>query len=719
MLFHQDSLPRNSIPHGIYQGVTTWLAFAIVECLYSTLFPWFVGSNYTPPNITFTAALFLLYPAWGALLGAACGWGAGALSSRGFLAATPRPLIPKLALFSLIVMFGLHLQLAWPFSGLTLVAAVFYLALVAALGLAAWSTRWAARITFINNAWTVSFIVLGIPWVVRIITPSESVQVKVAAVVALVLSVMVVSIAISAVHGRLQHLEGGHTSRPAPRRATFILLLASLATFTMSTLPRQHPYVGGAPIPSVTTEPSRPNVVLVVMDTVRADHLSIYGYERDTTPHLASLLDDATLYTNAIATGDMTLISHASILTGMYGTSHGAHFDFPMLPDGRPLAAEFTTLTEVLAAHGYSTLGVVSNFAYLSREFGLQQGFHYYDDRVFSHFFLGGHAFYLRELVRQVLTHFSSPEVFDKRFRNAETINASAFDLIGSAREAEAPFFLFLNYMDAHWPYLPPAPFDTRYPGKLDGYTTKRYDVLKERLMSLVGKMPKQDRDHLVSQYDGAIAYLDAQLGLLIEYLKNQDLYDDTLIIVTSDHGETFGERNLLEHAVSVYQDQVRVPLVVKAPNSHEPAEINVVVSGVDIMPTVLDFVGVSSPAHLDGRSLLDRDATKEVRFIVSESFGNPFFIDWHPRFDRTERAIYSDSFKYIRSTSGKQELYDLEANPMEQANRVDGELADAGELDMRLDAWLEAKRGRENTSTPETLSDETLRQLRSLGYVR
>lgn len=171
-------------------------------------------------------------------------------------------------------------------------------------------------------------------------------------------------------------------------------------------------------------------------------------------------MEEATLYRQAIASGDMTLSTHASIFTGMYAKEHGAHNDFPESHQGRPLDEKFLTRAEILSKRSYSTMGVAANIAYLSSVFGLHQGFQYYDDRELVHFLSGGPEYYLRQTIRNLLTCFTSPYYFDQRSRRAEAVNREVFTLLDKAAEKGRPFFLFVNYMDAHWPYLPPPPFD-------------------------------------------------------------------------------------------------------------------------------------------------------------------------------------------------------------------------------------------------------------------
>jgi arylsulfatase A-like enzyme len=461
---------------------------------------------------------------------------------------------------------------------------------------------------------------------------------------------------------------------------------------------------------------NRPNVLLIVMDTVRADHLSLYGYERDTTPSLRKFAEKATQYTRAIAPADMTLPSHASIFTGIYGSRHKAHYDAPKSPEGRPLDEGFHTLSEILSEKGYLTMAVVANTAYLRHDFGLNQGFQYYDQRTAVPFLHETQPYYIRQGIRNGLTHFFSPPIFDQRYLRAEEINKEAFACLDKANLKRLPFFLLINYMDAHEPYIPPHPFDTYFSGKNPSFTLKNYFQMQEDVMRRERKVTDMEYRHLLSQYDGGIAYIDYHINELIERLKVVNLYDNTLIIITSDHGEVFGQRKIIGHASSVYQDQVYAPLIVKYPDLNKGLVEDELVSLVDLMPTALDVLGFGIPGEIQGESLL-KVGEGNSRIVFSESFPNPMYIKWHSRFNRFERAIFSGNYKLISSTDGKRELYDLSKDPDEKGNFYETNDGISKELEAKLNQWL--KEVKEESASPAKLRKETLDRLKSLGYIK
>ena len=459
----------------------------------------------------------------------------------------------------------------------------------------------------------------------------------------------------------------------------------------------------------------QPHVLLIVLETVRADHLSVYGYKRETTPNLRELAAHATLYTRAVSSGDMTLSTHASLFTGLYGASHGAHSG-PNNHFGKPLANQYHTLAEVLSTHGYQTAAVVANIGYLAPKWGVAQGFSLYDHRSPVRFLRPPPAYSLRRTMQAILSRLSVGGERRPWFPRAEEINRQASSVLDSMGNDERPFFLFVNHMDAHWPYLPPAPFDTLYPGKDPSFDEKQYRAAVKQILTRERATSEAERNHLVSQYDGSIAYVDDQVGRLFARLKRNRFYDNCLIIVTSDHGEAFGDRHLVGHWVSVYQDQVHVPLIIKYPNTERSTVVDELVGSIDVLPTVLDQLGYEIAKDVEGQSLLRMDRGSP-RVVMAESFPHFRKPAWQTRFQRTERAIFAAQYKLITSTEGKREMYDLFRDPNETSDLYWTEKATAHRLEPLFRQWPHEipKRG---DDAPVEIDPETLERLRSLGYV-
>jgi arylsulfatase A-like enzyme len=430
-----------------------------------------------------------------------------------------------------------------------------------------------------------------------------------------------------------------------------------------------------------------PNVVLVTLDTVRADHLSAYGYGVRTSPRLEALAREATLYRRAYSAAPWTIPSHASLFTGKFPFEHGAHsfpVDRPDVSNVYPLDAAHLTLAEALRAGGYHTAAFVANAGYLAPRWGLNQGFDTY-------------------LARQVYAAELNKPV--RRFLR---------------REAREPFFLFVNYMDAHRPYnsaprpgLLPRPVVPPDDGRL-------LVELYKRVMPAAAAPPPELVQQVVDQYDTALANLDEELGRLIDRLRELGMYERTLIVITSDHGEYFGEHALVEHSKDVYQPALHVPLVIKAPGQQEGREEWGPVSSVDLPRQVL--------AHLPRESFGERE--RDFPYapgnhpLLAENYytrakdlvGQP----WSARFRRVRAALFEGPFKLIRSSDGRHELYELERDPREARDLFAADVVTARRLLGALERF-ERGRPRFRHGPPPSLaapSAEERETLRALGYI-
>jgi arylsulfatase A-like enzyme len=455
----------------------------------------------------------------------------------------------------------------------------------------------------------------------------------------------------------------------------------------------------------------RPNVILISLDTVRADHLSVYGYGRETTPGLKRLAARSTVYTRALATSNFTLPSHASMLTGLSTIHHGARDAQQTYRVVYPISPRVTTAAEALAREGYLTGAVVANFAYLVPEFGFGRGFASYqvlELRTLK----TGRSYLLRELVADVLMTLRKDA--DGTFERGETVTAQVQQFLDTAAGRQ-PFFLFVNYMDAHHPYRPPAPYDTRFPGKDASFDWSAFPALVEEVSrSRTRGLRESERQHLLSQYDGALAYLDDQLERVFSHLRALGVFDNSLIIITSDHGEAFDENGIMVHGTSLYDHQIHVPLIVKYPNASMGAIEAAAVSGADVMPTILDVAGVPPVAALDGRSLR-RLAPGDTRPVISESYKpHPARLTWDGHL--TELALSAGSLKLILRADGGEELYDLSSDPVERTNLIGRRSLPEGWAATLGQVLGEARR----LAEPSFVMDPAAEQrLRSLGYIR
>jgi arylsulfatase A-like enzyme/Tfp pilus assembly protein PilF len=398
------------------------------------------------------------------------------------------------------------------------------------------------------------------------------------------------------------------------------------------------------------------NVVLVTIDTLRADRVSSYGSGRVATPHMDRIAAEGILFSNAASTVPFTLPAHASIMTGAYPPRHGVRENV-----GYTLNQEMATLAEEMGKAGRDTSGFVSAFVLDSR-WGIGRGFaHFFDD-----FDLGA---------------LDSPNLSSVQRSGEETVAAAVRWL--DERESDQPFFLWLHLYDPHDPYTPPEPYKSRFPAH---------------------------------PYDGEVAYTDAIFGDFLDALVSRGLLDRSLFILTADHGEGLGDHQEAFHGYFVYDTTIRVPLMVRFPGTmYSGRVISDPVSHVDLMPTILDVLNRPIPGGVDGKSLLPVIAgapDSTTREVYSESFYPLLHYGWAPL-----RSIRTDRYKLIDVP--RAELYDLK-NDSEELNDVFREQREiADELTTRLkNLRMKIESNAPTEASPSDLDQETIDRLRALGYM-
>jgi choline-sulfatase len=396
-----------------------------------------------------------------------------------------------------------------------------------------------------------------------------------------------------------------------------------------------------------------PNVILITIDTVRADHLGCYGAKDIQTPTLDALAHDGILFERAISQVPLTWPSHAAILTGLYPFQNGVQ-DFT----GQPLEPRFRSIAQTFQQHGYATGAVVSSFV-LDRSWGLARGFDFYDD-----------AF--------------APEAFANKDlglverRAGESVNRA---LAWLQKNPRRPLFFWLHLYDPHSPYDPPEPYRTQY------------------------------RSH---PYDGEIAYADHELGRLIAWLKRNQLYDRSLIVFLSDHGESLGEHGEQEHGFFVYDATVHIPMIVKPPagSGIRRGRVSRPVETIAVPPTLLWLAGIHDEIEKQARShhLLGSGAQTEDE-VYSETFYPFSSFGWSPL-----HAIETSHYQYIDAPDP--ELYDLTADPEEKNNLAAQQTAVVAVLKEKLRMRLQDRPFTAAQSDSSELSPDALEKLRALGYV-
>ncbi len=409
--------------------------------------------------------------------------------------------------------------------------------------------------------------------------------------------------------------------------------------------------------------PSTPNVLLVVLDTVRADRMSLYGYPRDTTPNLVKRAATGVTFTQARSTAPWTLPSHASMLTGRWPHEHQAGMD-------RGLDAKHATLAEYLGSQGYATAGFVANELYCGAETGLARGFGRYEDKDFS---LVG-ALWTTALGRRVLCPIFLPQ--EERagddpldYYRKEAARVTSDTLRWIDRQGERPFFAFLNLYDAHNPYIPPDGFKHRF-GRPS--LTSQDDQIIDRWFVIDKSTLKQDEVQFVADaYDDCIAYLDEQLEVLFKELETRGKLDNTLVIVTADHGEHFGEHALYGHASSLYDQEIRVPLLMIAPGQKGAGKaISSPVSLRDLAATVCELATPGTKSPLPGKSLARHwtgDGSIDDEPVLSEVDAPAHAAPNQgrsPVFRGPMKAVIRGPKVYVKNGDGREELFDISVDP-------------------------------------------------------
>jgi arylsulfatase A-like enzyme len=449
-----------------------------------------------------------------------------------------------------------------------------------------------------------------------------------------------------------------------------------------------------AVVTAVPPPPGTPDVVVVSLDTTRADHLSAYGYARETSPNLSALAADALRFTQARSPSAWTLPAHASLFTGQYPSRHGARLAGTWLPgqsiDGRrrvafALPPSAVTLAETLRDRGYRTAAFVANFSYLYRDWGVAQGFSVYDDAPGLLLRLVPHVV---RLARRI-----DPGFCLKPYRTAPEVNAAALAWLDGT-PAGRPVFLFVNYMEPHQPWLAPAPWDRWSRGLPDAPRLAERNLYTHAVHDLA----PAERAFVVANYDGQLAAMDAALGELVAALKVRSRYEDTLLVVLADHGEFLGEHGQLGHiGRMLYEPVLRVPLVVKFPGPDRPrGDIAAPVQLVDVLPTVVEAAGARLPAGAQGEHLLRVThpslAEEEINPVLVEGYGEIY--------NRAVRVLYDGSYKLITTSRGERMLFDLARDPGEATNLAEVEPDRTASLVRRLREALDPPVG-----TPEAVA--------------
>ena len=434
---------------------------------------------------------------------------------------------------------------------------------------------------------------------------------------------------------------------------------------------------------------NRLNVLLVTIDTLRADHLGVYGYRRATSPHLSALARRGVVFDQAYTYWPKTRGSFVGIMTGRFASQTGYGKSHPLLLDFNP------TLASVLKGAGYETVATVDN-PNVAASLGYSRGFDRY---------------------RETWEEKDLATEMDR----TRAITADGVRFLAEAKPERA-FFLWLHYVNPHAPYEPPAPWDTAF---VDAEASRGPQL--RPVDGFHGGVPKpwsvpgKGLGWYVAQYDGEIAAVDAEVGKLVEALDRSLVRDRTLVVITSDHGESLGEHDYyFDHGENLFDPSMRIPLIVAGPGLKAGSRTDVLATTLDLVPTVLDAVKVSYPPELAGESLLPatRGERRPARPRLQGQNDRNLLGAWDPRF----KIVATPS-----EAGPRYALYDREADPAEtrDESRAQPERAreERRELELfreRIDAQLvKTRRLLEGQSGEERLTPEACERLRAMGYVQ
>jgi arylsulfatase A-like enzyme len=520
-------------------------------------------------------------------------------------------------------------------------------------------------------------------------------------------------------------------------RFCLISTLLILPLFAFSTLARWQASPG--PARAGPKKSSGPNIMLVIIDSARADHFSVYGYRYRTSPFLESLAVESTVFDNAIAASPWTLPSHASIFTGLYPGQHNTHAEHFWLNDS------YRTTAEILADHGYQTV-MFSNNDYVSQITNLVQGFERYKGRwtddaryygqgigrafdlLLASFWSEWNDRFLSKLVKNPADALDYP--------TAAVTNSAIRDWLEKDRDKERPFFLCVNYMDVHFPYNPRDEtaklfLDKAALGRSYGLKLRRPPV-EYSLDVSKGQYSLEELRIINGLYDADIYSFDAELERLCANLRSLGVYDQTAIIITSDHGEYLGTHNRLAHGLGLNEEVLRIPLLARYPGIFAAGKrVSSMVTHVDLFETVLALAKIEErPSGMPKTQKLfsmpedgDRYVFSECRFplhvLVSQSLRED-----NSRLLVEQKAIRDRTHKLIWKSRGAPEFFDLSNDPFELKNLYTEENEKIQVMSRELFKWMKSdipsiENRRENKRRLPKDDTRLIEQMRALGYVK
>ena len=482
---------------------------------------------------------------------------------------------------------------------------------------------------------------------------------------------------------------------------------------------------------------TKPNILLITIDSLRADHLSLYGYRRETTPFLEKLAAEGAYFENAFAPANWTGASITSILTGLYPTCHG------FTNQRYYLDPEVESLATILRRNGYFT-ACFSNNIYITPETGLSQGFadfYYRGERkeLNSEKMDNKRKNGLSSAVSKKLSPRARSllkDVYDTfNRRRAWTRDKGAFhteqSLFGwlNKRDIETPFFAFIHYQEPHSIYFPPRPYRKRF---FDGSWLEESKYLQfDHIGYFAGKVrfTEQQLDRYQRLYDGEIAYLDWRLGRVFDHLRRQDILDRTVVIITADHGECMGEKGFLWHALCLYDPLIRVPLIIRYPDWFAKGNhLSQLVQTNDLVPTLMEGLGIDWAYKNDNQGISFLNGTPRESVLTEADSPEKMIGRWLNRrkdlseqefanYFKDSRSYRTQTEKLIWASDGWHEFYDLSTDPKEEHSCYSPSSPRVRRSEKALQEWIGSFRPHVADTTQPGFDKDTWEKMKALGY--
>jgi arylsulfatase A-like enzyme len=408
----------------------------------------------------------------------------------------------------------------------------------------------------------------------------------------------------------------------------------------------------------------RDNIILILVDALRPDHLSCNGYQRSTSPHIDSLASQGILFKSVLATSTWSVPTHTSLFTGLYPSSHGNYSLFSELDK------EVPTMAQILSRNGYRTLSIYNN-PFLGKEYGLDKGFDIAIGIEYHH--------------KTSLTLTRLVQKFIKKASASEDMIRIAEKWIDQPQKKDVPYFFFMNLMDVHAPYVPVEPYFSEFArsdktGQVNLNLIRKFNSdlkSKKEKLEILRRLEEADIHYLVRMYDSNVRYVDELIGNFLRYLNITDNLEDTLIIITADHGEFLAENDYVGHFINDLSNPgLQIPLILWNPKKLESRVVPSSKSQVDIFPTVFSLVGLENqiPSDVHGINLF---SGKESKDILAEF--------WNDLTEKFSRAFFFQGTKLIVDEKGKLEMYDLRVDPEEQNDLSQLQASRAEELYQKM----------------------------------